>query len=341
MSTTPPEKHPSFSLNFSSVEQLVGKKTKEAMVYGFRHAHYLEVQKALCATGSPIQQVYDWALGSSEKPAVSKITKKPLEQIRFQKKGAGKKPISRLCKAGITNLILENYKRRKEGNEIIPLIFCVGSKNPNKEAYEPSLGENPPSLRTIAGRSTVVTHSELRRAFRLCKDFMHSPDPVLREIAEVARDTIKLVTVDQDEKSDSYSLQQISPTWDDAQWDIEMRGRKATRPARIGQKLFKWRHELTFRAHMFDFNKRYSARLILHSFSTFAKYVHVTLSALSSNPSVCPDFETVKRYFFDNPDETKKLLTQLEIPISIAAFVEDPLFKDMYDIAKTAYRKIP
>jgi hypothetical protein len=336
VATASSSSHPSFRLDLTSAEKIVGPKIKEVMVYGFQHAYYIEVKEAISMEGSPIQQVYDWNLGDPKSAKISQTSGRPLEKVRFNR---NYKAIHRMSKSGITNLILENYKRRKEGLEIIPLIFCIGSTTPKAEKYNPKHGDNPPSPENIANRSSVVSYSELRRAYRLCKELEKSEEPSLREIAKVAQDTIKLVTVEKPEDSKNYRLTQVPHIWEDPRWKTEWEKRKMN-PAfhkKVALKTFKWRQELLFRAHMFDFNKKYSANLTPEDFSGFTKEIHSLFSTLPHEPSECPNIGTIQRYFSGIPEKTEALLKKFHIPIEFNNFAKETPFKDMYERAKYVF----
>ena len=95
------------------------------MVYGFRHAKYERISQGHeRAPGSPFSKVFDYNFGNAEKPEYC-VT---LEGTAIEEFPADRGTTTRhKCKAAVTNLVLENFKRQKLGHPLIPLLFCVES----------------------------------------------------------------------------------------------------------------------------------------------------------------------------------------------------------------------
>lgn len=134
------------------------------MVYGWAHCKYDEVANALFQGQLHIQKVFCWVLGCKDAlpDEVTTLEGRAIEQVEVDeihlkktyKKASNEKVentevkdehndfdsrlITRQCKAGLTNIVFENYKRKKEGLPIIPVIFCVDieNKNSNYAKYE-------------------------------------------------------------------------------------------------------------------------------------------------------------------------------------------------------------
>jgi hypothetical protein len=134
----------------------------------------------------------------------------------------------RTCKAGITNLLLENYKRVKEGKEIIPALFCMDIVD----------NEFSPTTKSVTAKdvaqNNLVTHSELRRCYKLCRELENSEHVELREMAEIARQMFKFVKIVK--KGDKAALEKIPALWELPGFSEAMQTRKEVTP--------KWKVEL-------------------------------------------------------------------------------------------------
>ncbi|WP_454784792.1 hypothetical protein [Legionella sp. WA2024007413] len=110
----------------------------------------------------------------------------------------------------LNDLILENYKRQKEGKPIIPLIFVVGKGNMSYEPKQIAQREEDPS-------DKWVTLTELRRVYKLATEF--GP-----EFSKVALDTVKFVSLETN--SDLTTLKRVSPFWENPDWQKGWQTRK-------------------------------------------------------------------------------------------------------------------
>lgn len=176
----------SLIFNVDSISSICPTFRDGVAVYGFVHCHYLEIIKSLNNLESV---VYDMEVQN--------------EGIRV-KINAGEDLassfdvfIKRVYKAGLVDIIIENYKRFGEGRCIIPVIFCVDiDPNPFKL-----------TIQNIFDRTKkFVTHSELRRAYKLCCGNDINP-----KIKKIANDSFKFVCVHKNEIE--YSLSLIDPPW--------------------------------------------------------------------------------------------------------------------------------
>ncbi|KTD72517.1 hypothetical protein [Legionella tucsonensis] len=107
------------------------------------------------------------------------------------------------------DLVLENYKRKQQGEPIIPLIFIIGFE------------EDECSLEQVTKRQEKydkwVTLTELRRCYKLAHEFGN-------ELTEVANETFKFVKLKQG--SNGYQLQMVSPLWQSQDWEKHWSKRK-------------------------------------------------------------------------------------------------------------------
>ena len=117
-----------------------------------------------------------------------------------------------MCKAGITNIVLENYKRDFEELPLIPVIFCIDSET------------LPFDSKRIASKdkelNCLFTHQEIRRACKLCCEVENE---CLKEIALKTFKFTKLVKV----KDETYKLELIKPFWQtNSDWQDDWKERR-------------------------------------------------------------------------------------------------------------------
>lgn len=204
------------------------------MVYGFGNCLYLKIT-ALLPTFTQIKKVFDWRIGQEyivdeELLVTCEGNELPRVSVDYEQRA-----ISRACKAGLTNLVFENYRRQKMGLPIIPILFCIdvdGNKHPISSA---SITSKEKTL------NEIVTHSELRRAYKLCHTFENE------EIRRVAQESFKFVKVKVHAKSGKgaeYALEEAAAPWKSSDWE----GKWAKRKKHGGSSKsndFPWRKELT------------------------------------------------------------------------------------------------
>lgn len=245
------------TISDQSVQNILGE-SRTAMVYGFASCKYWEVFLAL-HEHEKVSRVYNFCLGDECREikvweAYQRLDGEWIHQIdsgTFELRNYGsrheKQGCARRCKTGLVNLVLENYRRVKYGDgQITPIIFCID--------YEDEAGPNPYPLtserllsktRFAEGHdgqyvemNRLITHSELRRAYKLC----HDPR-VDTEVRQIAHNTFQFVKVK--ELEDTYELERLVAPWEQVDFQEELAKRKSYvsefSPIR---KKYDWRLEL-------------------------------------------------------------------------------------------------
>ena len=188
----------------------ISKGSDQVMIYGWSHCAYYEINYATkgvissCILDSnlsfPIKKLFRNFIGGD--PAANTELATTLEGRKINLidyNSTSEKKLSRQCKTAIANIVLENYKRQKEGLPLIPVIFAIDiTDNPH-----------PYSIEKICSKASringQVTHKELRRAYKLCTH----PNPKIRAIA---LQTFKFVKVCVKDKAPT--LEKIPAPWD-------------------------------------------------------------------------------------------------------------------------------
>jgi hypothetical protein len=219
------------NLNFSSVSDVCN--TDQVMVYGWKHCLYVEVGMALAKKDSPVKKILDCGIGLRFASMSQRTT---LEgRIIKQICASSIDSTERVCKAGITSLMLENYKRKQRNFPLIPLIFCYDIES-NKWISTPE---------SITSRdaqfNNLVTNKELRRCYKMCCEL--EKDPELKAIAEVAKESIKFVKLTGNDSTE-YKLELIHPFWKSPEWETKWKERIATKQPAKPSKVQLWREEL-------------------------------------------------------------------------------------------------
>jgi len=117
------------------------------------------------------------------------------------------------CKAGMVNIVFENYKRSKEGLTLIPILFCIDIDD----------NRYPHDIKSIIHKklsTKCFTHSELRRAYKLCCEL---EDEELKEIAQKTFKFVKVKIIDR-----NYGLESIPAPWENRNWAVTWAKRKET-----------------------------------------------------------------------------------------------------------------
>jgi len=254
-----------------SVQNIIGE-SQTAMVYGFTHCKYYTVSQVL-QKHQDVSKIYDWTLGDESREssypriACRQVDEEPVPQIdsgAFELNYHGSRyrhqHTTRYCKTGLVNFVLENYRNIEFGDgKISPIIFCID--------YEGEAGPNPYPLtsemllsKTKCVKGTngryieanrIITHAELRRAYKLC----HDPR-VEADVREVAQRTFKFVKVKEErvlsESGDAflYELEQIAAPWEQPDFQEELAKRKShvTDPSPV-KKTYDWRASLENTLH--------------------------------------------------------------------------------------------
>jgi hypothetical protein len=238
-----------FSLDADSVTKIVGPDTNQIMVYGFGDSHYCEIISALQNKLLPnISHVYDHLLGRRMYP--KKAERSIFEYIL----NLPNEPCRRTCKGAIVLLVLKNYKREKRGLPLIPLLFCVDATEISAEhkLTPESLTSKDPE------KNDLYTHGELRRVYKLCKEFEGYSQPALQTVSRIAKQTFHPVKVERQE-SGTYRLVPVAAVWDQPEWKAAWDARMQSTPPlqRFKERLEKpaewqWRRLVLERTKLFD-----------------------------------------------------------------------------------------
>ena len=176
------------------------KGSDQAMIYGWRHCGYYLMSSGIeFDYQGPIKKAYKYAVGDRTDPTIGEVvTTLEGRRMNLIDYDTSEKELSRTCKTALANVVLENYKRQKEGLPLIPIIFCIDITN-NKQPY---------SIEKICSKEAKlngqITHRELRRAYKLCTH----PNPKIRAIALQTFKFTKLCV-----STVALSLEQIPAPW--------------------------------------------------------------------------------------------------------------------------------
>jgi hypothetical protein len=227
----------SFDLNYKSVTNIC-KNSDQVMVYGYGHCKYVEVAAALKSSHSPIKKVFDVNIGKNTSDLGARITadshtlidQVDITPIMGLEYPGVHKQCARECKAALTNLVFENYKRKQQGLPIIPVLFCIDiDGNPF-----PISVENMTSKQ--AALNSLITHAEVRRAYKLCCKI---EDEQLRKVAQ---ETFKFVKVKKGGKPNQgveHFLEEMDAPWTNRTWDGNWEARKQLSQPAV--KVYPWR----------------------------------------------------------------------------------------------------
>ena len=224
-----------FSISDASIHRICGR-SDVAAVYGFQHCFYDQIKNGL-ERHPQIKRIYDLSLGENRPEYmhyvhVERITRldgSKLEQIdsgiteQTEPPMDGVRMAARQCKASITNLIVENLKRNLNGQECIPIIVCFDKENNNIPPQAENLLSKTKKIKITPtfeiDMNSIVTHSEMRRMYKLCDDEMI--DPLVKDVARRSFRFVRVVEVERTvAKTDSgeevhikYDLSEIPPAW--------------------------------------------------------------------------------------------------------------------------------
>lgn len=218
----------------------VCNNSSEVMVYGFENCDYLAIQDILRAHKV---HVYDYTCGNFLIKSVTAIGTY-LHQIKYPRTSDPIKDESRQCKMGITNIVLENYKRIKTGTPIIPILLCIGI-------------DGHPLNAEIFVFSKKYTCREARRVFKHCKMI---EDEDLREVANktfkcVAIKKVKVIQSCEERSNPPWILKEIAFPWDSEQWGKCWQKKQTLKASQNGiplKKLFFWEKKLKEEKSTFD-----------------------------------------------------------------------------------------
>lgn len=225
--------------------QEISEGASQVMIYGFGHCKYMQLIFTLQNHKSAgIDKVFECSIGNnydlpgyklnpiyrktSENRLIHQFKAEPLDKIQDEKT-YNEKFCTRVCKTGAVNLIFENFLRKRAGLPIIPFIFLVDITE-NKYPY------NPESFASSsANMKNLVTHSELRRCYKLINEF---PDERIRS---VATETFKFVEVEIQDKTHFFKTKE--PFWANEGWINSWNERKQREKPTIFKE-FPWREQL-------------------------------------------------------------------------------------------------
>ncbi|MEI8301154.1 MAG: hypothetical protein WCG10_06060 [Chlamydiota bacterium] len=212
-----------------SIRDICGDST-QAFVYGFYHCKYGLMHDALKTTGSPIQRTFS---GVPDNPysydCQLTLEKTPLEVISERDPTS---PLKRYCKNGVASAVIENMHRKATGLEIIPFLFFIDITG---NAYS---APNPISVTTKkTSLNKIITHSEMRRAYKLCHD--KNVDP---QVQSVARETFHFIKLNATNKL--CTLEEQPAPWEQNGWDEAWSERKKVSVSIPKEPKNNWRYQV-------------------------------------------------------------------------------------------------
>jgi hypothetical protein len=191
-------------LDFDSVKNIIGD-SKQVMVYGWNHCHYIAITSALeFSKESFLEKVFNFQVGDECALNTETLEGREIEKLTVHIKP--EKRTHRISKNGITNLLLENYKRIKKCEKIIPLVFCLDADGNIYDINSDTLTSKHAYL------NNLITNSELRRCYKLHRELQDSPNEEFQELAKIAKVMLKFVKVTRD--GEKAILQQLPAIWD-------------------------------------------------------------------------------------------------------------------------------
>jgi hypothetical protein len=217
---------------FTSVKKICGS-SDQAVIYGYADCKYIELGRLLSGKGSPLAKVFDYNVGASSR----KVLTKEGRVIQPLQPGLGEFDVKRQCKAGLTNIVFENYKRKKEGLPLIPVLFATSS----------DFVSRPLSPSELTSRDNKkITPAEIRRAYKLCS--------MEGEIGEIAQATFKFVHVSKaaDSPEEIGAVQEMAAPWERPDWKTSWAERNKTESPRKKEKNYVWKRELASQIHSYD-----------------------------------------------------------------------------------------
>lgn len=325
-----------FSLNIDSLNTLL-TGARRVMVYGYEYAHYYDVFEDISHNKKKLREVepITWSSVASVK-----------EGLRFAESSKPFVNISRTCKTGLTNIFLDNYKKVKQGENPTLILFCVGTNMPTGDLR----GKKSPPLpepETLADRNSPyyskITQKELRRMYKICCDISEkTSDPELRLLAEVAKKSVKFVTVDYDETLDQFVMHEVPPTWDDPRWGKVWAKRMDSRPStrEVKAATDKWENQLLEAVHRFNAAKKIGIELDRAKVKDLADIFTDLLYETDDNGVA--EIKKFKEFLLNNSQVLSRYQERFKMlgfdSISpILNLINDPYFEEMYKMAVAEY----
>jgi hypothetical protein len=225
----------------------------QAMVYGWTHCQYEMIADFLKIESEnehfPLQQIYNNSVGDFlfDGDTCSTLEGRKLNVLRYERAnyqeaeyqhGSGpileqqdiRRSLQRECKAAITNLVLENYKRNKEGLPLIPVLFAIDIDGNTKPLRVDRMTSKEHRF------NDQFTHKELRRAYKLCT---HENT----QVCKVACETFKFIKL-KHLGNNEWDIELIDPPWSHPQFAEHWTQRKQLSHSAQKADEFNWRKQL-------------------------------------------------------------------------------------------------
>lgn len=249
LSLTPAVSEKPSYLEIGSVIKIC-KGADQVLVYGWKHCKYDDVtetlQDLIGTKGFPFKQVFSYRIGNPfdcyKTLSGRYLTNLVFEHCDYMLKTHNSEVVpsivlSRLCKTGITNLVLENYKRIHEGLPLIPVLFCIDIDGNPQPLRIDHLASKDPKF------NKQVTYKELRRAYKLCTH----ENAKIREAAMGTFRFVKLVKI-----QEAFSMQEIAAPWADPRFSQFWSLRKKLSKSEPKEETFNWRMQLNLYIQSFE-----------------------------------------------------------------------------------------
>jgi len=190
----------------------VTDNSPQVFIIGQDHCSYYELREALNLPNSPLKRLFHWQIAQDLKSKGFELNitleGRKIEQIPLTKSFNGGRMIKRWCKMANTNIVFENFKRRREELPIIPLMMCLDrTDNPY-----------PNSSKTVTTKkekyNSLTFYAEFRRCYKLCT--FGRDNRLDAEIREVAKQTIRCVKLEL--VNGEYVFTKATPYWEQDDW---------------------------------------------------------------------------------------------------------------------------
>ncbi|MFI5334756.1 MAG: hypothetical protein ACHQT8_06325 [Chlamydiales bacterium] len=215
----------------NSVKQLFGNN-QEVMVYGFSSGWKTTAAKLRSQADTVVKRVYDYDIADNRQTMLNGREFRPINATRGD-------TVKDCCKRTLVDWAFETWIR-KDSQAQIPLLFVLDSDLNEHHANVPDM------LTKKAHLNQLITHSELRRLFKLCTD--ERVDPEVRKAVQknVVFAHLKSSGSVPDFEVLSFEpvelfLEQVKAPWEDPAWNVELAKRKQ---AQKKVKYYDWRNEL-------------------------------------------------------------------------------------------------
>jgi len=220
-------------INFDSVKNIMMGYSNQPLIYGFSHCRTsLILYSFENQEDSWIEKAYSWIVGTSDFESTT-LEGRIIEKIPTCPASKMEKDVKRRCKAGLTNVVLENVKRSEEGLKLIPIIVCVDCDINNYPANSTTITSRDPTFKKIK------TLSELRRMFKLT------------EVDEIAKKSFVFVKVTKKEDGKLHLIE-IEPFWTKQDWAEKWQQRvKSKEPTPPKEVCYQWKIQFMSKKNKF------------------------------------------------------------------------------------------